>query len=105
MYHFCTFSFNFSKTANGVLCDTVHRLYQHILYFQDVTISQLRCKCNFNHVCKKLFAALHQLSQNPQMLNSDACGSLTQNFTKTGQYMWKVWTEIQLWLKAKYTFH
>jgi len=45
-----------NKTANGVLHDAVHRLYQGVLYIQNVTVSWYTCESNIVYAYKNSVA-------------------------------------------------
>ena len=92
-----------NKNADRILRDTAQWLYPGIIYVQNV-MPFYRTHVHVTSLmsCWKVQPSLHQFSLNSHIVNSIMCKSLTQNFTKTGQHMCKVWIQIHLCPSVRY---
>jgi hypothetical protein len=79
-----------NKIANGILHNTLHKLYQHILLFK-MSQGFLVHVISFMHI-REVQPSLSLC--NTQMLNKIMHRFLILNFTQTSQQMWNLGTEI-----------
>lgn len=78
-----------NKTANSVLHDILHRIYQRNLYFLNIIWFQgTRAKIMSCRPVRKVWHSMCQFSRKSCMLNSITFRSHTK-IHPTGQYMWK----------------
>jgi hypothetical protein len=92
--------------ANCALRDTIHRVYQGILYFENA----IRFHCiqvniiSFTNI-RKVLSAIFRYSQDQQMPIRFSCRFVTRNFTQNRVIHLEMWAEVCVCSSVKYGYH